>query len=166
MPEIQLILDGLNDTRRLASKLVECIELPMVIALSGTLGAGKTQLVRFAAEALGIPPEEVTSPTYVLLQMYRGNKTIYHFDFYRLQSAAEVWDLGIDEMLEQPAILFVEWAEKFPQCLPSDRLNIHLSPYEPSAGSVAEPSEATRRLATVKSSGPRSDRVVQHLKLA
>ncbi len=152
MLETAITLHGLDDTRRLATQLSRFDNLPLVIALSGTLGAGKTQLVRFAAESLGVPAEEVTSPTYVLLQMYRGQKTIYHFDFYRLESEAEVWDLGIDEVLEQPALVFVEWAEKFPQCLPADRLQLHLAPVESQDG--------TCRIAKLRSSGPKSQRVV------
>ena len=165
MPELVLTLDGLNDTQRLATKLSESDELPLVVALSGTLGAGKTQLVRFAAESLGVPAEEVTSPTYVLLQMYRGKKVIYHFDFYRLNSVAEVWDLGIDELLEQPALLFIEWAEKFPECLPADHLQVHLAPSESTSDLTSESSNTSRRIATLKSSGPRSERVIQQLKL-
>ncbi len=152
MPETAITLHGLDDTRRLATQLSRFDDLPLVIALSGTLGAGKTQLVRFAAESLGVPAEEVTSPTYVLLQMYRGQKTIYHFDFYRLESEVEVWDLGIDEVLEQPVLVFVEWAEKFPQCLPTDRLHLHLAPVESASG--------TCRIAKLKSNGPKSQRVV------
>ena len=127
----------------------------MVIALSGTLGAGKTQLVRFVAQSLGVAAEEVTSPTYVLLQRYAGRHLIYHFDFYRLESAAEVWDLGIDELLEQSALIFVEWADKFPQCLPSDRLQIRLEPID--SGSDES------RLASLIATGPRAEALLSRL---
>ncbi len=113
MRELQIQLTSLEDTRRLGEALAVSAELPLVVALRGTLGAGKTQLVRYVAQALGVAAEDVTSPTYVLLQRYNGQQLIYHFDFYRLESAAEVWDLGIDELIEQSAILFVEWAENF-----------------------------------------------------
>lgn len=157
MSELEIELTGLEGTQRLASGLASSIELPSVIALSGTLGAGKTQLVRFAAESLGVPPEEVTSPTYVLLQRYRGRRDcpIYHLDFYRLKSSAEVWDLGFDELVESPALIFVEWAEKFPECLPSDRLQVHLAPRDTPAGDS--------RTAHLKSFGLRSQRLLERL---
>jgi tRNA threonylcarbamoyladenosine biosynthesis protein TsaE len=98
----------------------------VTIALSGTLGAGKTQWVRYFGAALDIPALEVTSPTYVLLQRYSGRKTVYHFDFYRLETIAQVWDLGIDELFEQPLVVVIEWAEKFLACLPEDHLRIEL----------------------------------------
>lgn len=156
MQEFKLQLNSLADTQRLAQSLAAAVDLPMVIALSGTLGAGKTQLVRFTAESLGIAAEEVTSPTYVLLQRYQGRHLIYHFDFYRLESAAEVWDLGIDELLEQSALIFVEWAEKFPECLPADRLNIQLAPIE----SPAQQS----RFATLVATGFRSEKLLSQVR--
>jgi tRNA threonylcarbamoyladenosine biosynthesis protein TsaE len=156
MRDLQIQLQSLSETQRVAQALAAAVELPLVVALSGTLGAGKTQLVRFVAQTLGIAPEEITSPTYVLLQRYLGRQLIYHFDFYRLKSAAEVWDLGIDELLEQHALIFVEWAEKFPECLPIDRLQIQLEPIESaSAGQF--------RLASITATGPRAESVLSKL---
>ncbi len=99
----------------------------MTIALNGTLGAGKTQFVRFFAEALGAMPENVTSPTYVLHQQYVGRTRIHHFDFYRLEHEAQVWDLGFDEVVESEAIILVEWARKFARCMPDDFLEVNLA---------------------------------------
>ena len=155
MSELVLTLNSLQDTQRLATQLCAAAELPLVVALSGTLGAGKTQFVRFAAQSLGIAAEEVTSPTYVLLQRYSGRKVIYHFDFYRLNSVAEVWDLGIDELLEQPALIFIEWAEKFPECLPVDHLSLNLEP-------LSSASESSRR-AVVSATGPNSNSLIKKL---
>ncbi len=156
MQELVLTLNNLQDTQRLATQLCLAADLPLVIALSGTLGAGKTQLVRFAAQSLGIPSDEVTSPTYVLLQRYTGQKVIYHFDFYRLRSAAEVWDLGLDELLEQPALMFIEWAEKFPQCLPTDHLSLNLEPIDSNQGNA-------RRVSLV-AQGPKSNQLVENIR--
>lgn len=125
---MQFRLNDLSDTERFAFQLAQVIEQPLAIALSGTLGSGKTQLARYLCQALGVPAENVTSPTYILLQRYRGDQfAIYHFDFYRLDNAQQVWDLGFDELQEGNAILIIEWAEKFPETLPSDHLQIHLS---------------------------------------
>lgn len=129
-------LNELEDTERLAQRIARQLmnsstwqDKPgaaVTLALCGTLGAGKTQFARFLCAALGVASEQVTSPTYVLLQRYTGRATIYHFDFYRLENEAQVWDLGIDELYEQPLVILIEWADKFPQCLPDDYLEIKL----------------------------------------
>lgn len=113
-------LATLADTERLAGRLVRAVPVPMMLALCGPLGAGKTQLVRYLAKQLDAPLDAVSSPTYVLMQRYRGRIDILHLDFYRLSSAAQAWDLGLDEWLEEPALTVVEWAEKFPQVWPDN----------------------------------------------
>src|SRR5258708_2942799 len=100
-----------------------------VVALSGPLGAGKTFLARSIALGLGIADERaVTSPTFVLIQEYQGGLTICHFDLYRLPSGREFLDLGAGEYLEGQGVCLIEWADKFPHCLPEERLEIHLEP--------------------------------------
>jgi tRNA threonylcarbamoyladenosine biosynthesis protein TsaE len=128
IPSVKQVLPDLQSTRNLAWRLANKIRVPQTIALSGTLGAGKTQWTRDFCQALGVAPESITSPTYVLLQRYRGTEfEIYHFDFYRLESEQQVWDLGFDELQESPVVIVVEWADKFPQTLPQDRLGLHLN---------------------------------------
>lgn len=120
-------LHSLDDTDRLAAALAAHVQVPMSLALCGPLGAGKTQLVRSLALHLGIPAELVTSPTYVLVQRYRGRIAMIHLDFYRLKTIEEVWDLGLDEWLEQPALTVMEWADKFTQVWPDQLLQCDLS---------------------------------------
>ncbi|NNC89706.1 MAG: tRNA (adenosine(37)-N6)-threonylcarbamoyltransferase complex ATPase subunit type 1 TsaE [Akkermansiaceae bacterium] len=101
-----------------------------VVALSGPLGAGKTQLVKGVALGLGYEGE-VTSPTFTLLHEYRGGRRdLLHLDFYRIEDAAEVEALGWDELREDGAVVVVEWGEKFPGLLPakSRRLEIEILP--------------------------------------
>lgn len=125
---IELQLNNLSEARSFADHLAKSINGPIAIALNGTLGAGKTQLARFFCESLGVPPDLVTSPTYVLLQRYKGSRfEVYHFDFYRLENELQVWDLGFDEIQESQAVLLVEWADKFPECLPPNRLEVSLT---------------------------------------
>src|SRR5881227_2441718 len=91
--------------RRLADQLFP----GAVVALVGTLGAGKTHLVRAIAEGLGIADSRaVTSPTFVLIQEYAARLPIYHFDAYRLRTAAEFADLGVHEYLEGDGVCLVE----------------------------------------------------------
>lgn len=132
MPQLSVEISELSQTQSLANAVAETLlahpsDRAQVIALSGTLGAGKTQWTRFFCEAFGVSVEQVTSPTYVLLQRYIGERgVIYHFDFYRLENSAQVWDLGIDELFEQPVVILIEWGDKFTECLPDDHLAMHL----------------------------------------
>lgn len=100
--------------RRLAAALNE----GDVIALCGNLGAGKTQTTKGIVAGLeGI--EEVTSPTFTLVHEYTsGRLPVYHFDFYRMESEGEVVSLGWDEYLDEPGVMIVEWADRFPRLLP------------------------------------------------
>lgn len=86
---------------------------PAVIALSGELGAGKTTLVRAVALGLGVS-ERVTSPTFALVHRYAGvGVTLYHVDAYRLRAGDDTRDLGLDDMLADPAaVVMVEWPER------------------------------------------------------
>jgi tRNA threonylcarbamoyladenosine biosynthesis protein TsaE len=89
-----------------------------VIALVGGLGAGKTHWTKGFVAGLG-STSEVTSPTFGLVHEYRGGRLpVFHFDFYRLESAAELISLGWDEYTDSEAIIIAEWGDKFPEILP------------------------------------------------
>ena len=91
-----------------------------VVALIGGLGAGKTHVTKGIAAGLGFEGE-VTSPTFTLVHEYTGpglRLPVFHFDFYRLDAAAEAVALGWDDYLEREGVCVVEWADRFPELLP------------------------------------------------
>jgi tRNA threonylcarbamoyladenosine biosynthesis protein TsaE len=117
-----------EETRRLGTTLGSILEKPTVLLLTGDLGAGKTCLVQGIAQGLGVPAEEaVTSPSYTLMNPYRGRLDLYHFDLYRLQGADDLIDLDFEEYAGGQGVTVVEWADR---ALDMERegLVIHLCP--------------------------------------
>jgi len=98
-----------------------------MVALIGDLGSGKTLLARGIAKGLGVEDErEVSSPTFVLINEYRGRIPVHHVDLYRLRDSVETEDIGWEEFISGPGVTLVEWAEKVPDLLPEDRIEVHL----------------------------------------
>lgn len=115
-----------SETRRLGAALAQILPAGTTVALIGTLGAGKTRLVQALAAACGVPPETVLSPTFVLCQEYHGRRTLYHLDAYRLKDDDEFLQLGPEEYFESDGITLIEWADRVLDCLPPERLEIHI----------------------------------------
>jgi tRNA threonylcarbamoyladenosine biosynthesis protein TsaE len=102
------------------------LEGPLVIGLFGDLGSGKTAFVQGLARGLGVPAGTyVTSPSYTLIHEYPGRIPLAHIDLYRLETAAAIEDLGLEEFLHADSVCAVEWAERLPPGSVSDRLEIH-----------------------------------------
>ncbi len=118
-PADGIALLTLEDTLALGERLGRAAEAGGVVALCGGLGAGKTHLTKGLAVGLGADPEAVSSPTFSLVQEYRGGRLpVFHFDFYRMASPDEVLAIGWDEYLEAGGLCVVEWADLFPALLP------------------------------------------------
>lgn len=101
------------ETTRAGASLGASLQRGDVVLLYGELGAGKTAFVRGLAEGLGASPDEVSSPTFTLVQEYSGTRgTLYHVDLYRLE-AREVQDLGLEELVASDGIVAIEWAERW-----------------------------------------------------
>lgn len=102
------------DTQKAGEDLIPILSLPSLVFLGGELGAGKTVFVKGMARRLGLPPEAIQSPTFVLIREYlRGKIPLYHMDFYRLNDWEEVVSLGLEEYLEREGIVVIEWGDKF-----------------------------------------------------
>jgi len=115
-----------------------------LIALEGTLGAGKTQLIQGLARGLGITDTTVTSPTFVFIHEFRGRYPLAHVDLFRIERESDLFDLGLLEYLDSPWVVAIEWADKAGGGLPVDRLTIRL----------VQQDETTRRI-ELEASGKR-----------
>jgi len=103
------------ETAGVGCRLAARLRAGSVVLLIGPLGAGKTAFVRGLAQGLGVNPAEVSSPTFTLIQEYRGGRVmLLHVDLYRLDDPREVEDLGLEELGER-AVLAIEWGEKLPR---------------------------------------------------
>ena len=103
-----------SETEAAGESLGRSLDAGSVVLLYGDLGAGKTAFVRGMARGVGALPDEVSSPTFTLVQEYAGSSlTLYHVDLYRL-GPAEVDDLGLDDLVEGGGVVAIEWAERWP----------------------------------------------------
>ena len=116
-----------EETRALGARLGRWARAGDVVACRGALGAGKTTFVQGFAEGLGVGRDDyVRSPTFALVHAYHGRVFLYHFDFYRLSSCAEVQDIGFEEYLDAGGVVIIEWADRFPEILPLLRLEVSI----------------------------------------
>ena len=153
MSEWRYIAEQEEDTARLGAMLAEVMPADTVVALVGTLGAGKTRLVQGVVESLGVSPGIATSPTFVLINEYLdGSLPVYHFDAYRLAGEEEFLQLGPEEYFAGGGITFVEWADRVAGCLPADFLTIRIEVFGES-----------ERVFIVSAQGDNSDSIVRKL---
>ncbi len=125
-PTFTFTAENEADTARLGGALAAALANGSVVALVGTLGAGKTRLVQALAAATGIDPATVVSPTFVLIHEYAGHRPIYHFDAYRLKDDDEFLALGPEEYFDGAGLSLVEWADRVQRCLPDEYLEIRI----------------------------------------
>ncbi len=114
-----------EQTEQIARAFAADIPADTVLAFHGDLGAGKTTFIRGLARAWAIE-EPVTSPTFNLYTLYQGCRQLIHLDAYRLQSGADLDALMIDDFLNPPWCLAVEWPERIAESLPDDAWHLHL----------------------------------------
>src|SRR5579864_3410173 len=106
--------------------------------LIGNLGAGKTTLAKGIVKGLGAAAsDEVSSPTFTLIHEYGDPVKVYHVDLYRLDDEAAVRTLGLDEIFEKPAVVLIEWGERFPALMPDERIEIELEAKEEDTREIA-----------------------------
>ena len=127
MAEMRTVTHSAEETRSLGEQLASRLHPGDVVVLRGELGAGKSELTRGIARGLGVQ-ETVTSPSFTILNVYESGKyPLYQFDWYRLESEEELYELGMDEYLGGDGIAVVEWAERCPEAVPDSHLLIEIT---------------------------------------
>ena len=118
-----------EETIELGKKIGRLLKKGDIIAMQGTLAAGKTTITKGIAQALGIT-ETITSPTFCLISEYQGNMPLYHMDVYRLEGTEDFINLGTDDMLYGDGVSIIEWSEKIMDELPSSTIILKITPQD------------------------------------
>jgi tRNA threonylcarbamoyladenosine biosynthesis protein TsaE len=111
-PKLKHVTDSEGETHAFGRKLAATLTVPGVVMLRGTLGAGKTTLARGIAEGLGADPAAVHSPSFTLVNIYRGRCPIYHVDLYRVEGERDLSSIGLDDFLGVDGVTIIEWSER------------------------------------------------------
>ena len=118
-----------EETITLGEKIGRLLKKGDIIAMQGTLAAGKTTITKGIAKALGIT-ETITSPTFCLISEYQGTMPLYHMDVYRLDGTEDFINLGTDDMLYGDGVSIIEWSEKIMDELPSNTIVLKITPQD------------------------------------
>ncbi|QQY80102.1 tRNA threonylcarbamoyladenosine biosynthesis protein TsaE [Keratinibaculum paraultunense] len=122
---VRIVLKGLKETEEFGEKLGSILKPGDIISLTGDLGAGKTTLTKSIGKGLGVE-DYITSPTFTLINEYKGRINLYHFDVYRLEGSMDLYDLGFEEYIYSDGISIIEWGDKIEEVLPKERINIRI----------------------------------------
>lgn len=124
-----------EETVELGKKIGSFLKKGDIIAMQGTLAAGKTTITKGIAQALGIN-ETITSPTFCLISEYEGKMPLYHMDVYRLDGAEDFANLGTEDMLYGEGVSIIEWSEKIMKELPHKTIILKLEPHDDGARTI------------------------------
>lgn len=125
---MEIIIRNISDLPTATSELLKAIGSRKIIALQGKMGAGKTTLVGEMMRQLKMD-DEASSPTFAIANEYHSSatgQTVYHFDFYRLESSAEAYDIGIEDYWDSGNLCLMEWTENIEDILPDDTLFVSI----------------------------------------
>jgi len=125
--QFKFSVNSLTDLPAAANQISKIIKEKTIVAFYGEMGAGKTTLIKEICSSLG-SDDNVTSPTFSLMNEYKtkSGKKIFHFDFYRIQSIAEAFDMGYEDFFYSKNLCLIEWPEKIKQLLPENCLHINI----------------------------------------
>jgi tRNA threonylcarbamoyladenosine biosynthesis protein TsaE len=114
MSEIETVSHSAEETIELGRSLARRLKPPVLVLLSGELGSGKTTLSKGIISGLGAAREEdVTSPTFTLVHLFHNHTKVYHVDLYRVEQSADIESLALEDALSEPAVVLIEWPERF-----------------------------------------------------
>lgn len=120
-----ITINSLDELDKVARSVIEALGDRTVVAFDAPMGAGKTTLISRIAAQLGAE-DDVTSPTFAIVNQYEGERTIYHFDMYRIERIEEALDFGCEEYLSSGELCLVEWPEKIEALLPEDCMVVRI----------------------------------------
>ncbi len=128
----EITVNGLGDLPEAAEEILDALDGRNVVAFFGTMGAGKTTLIREICEQLG-SEDVVTSPTFALVNRYNSanGRPIFHFDFYRIEHPEEAFDMGYEEYFYSDGLCLVEWSERIEELLPDDVMKVEIEVVSP-----------------------------------
>ncbi|MBU5293003.1 tRNA (adenosine(37)-N6)-threonylcarbamoyltransferase complex ATPase subunit type 1 TsaE [Anaerosalibacter bizertensis] len=150
---MEIVLKGLEDTEKFGYRLGSLLEGGDIVCLTGDLGAGKTTLTKSIAKGLDVK-DYVTSPTFALINEYKGRVPVYHFDVYRLEGIEDVIDLGFEEYFYSKGVTIIEWGDKIEKFLPEDILTVEMN----------RGKTDNERIVSIFSNGKRSETIIEELK--
>lgn len=119
-----------SDIDNAADRILEAADGCSVIAFHGEMGAGKTTIISAIARALGVSPEEISSPSFSIINEYRSDATaelIYHFDLYRLQSIEQAAEIGVEDYFDSGALCLLEWPDIIDPLLPVATTDVYIT---------------------------------------
>lgn len=143
------IAENLQETEKLGRRLGALLSAGDMVCMNGDLGAGKTSFVKAIARGIGVT-EDVTSPTYTIINEYGGPVPVYHFDVYRIMELEEMVDIGYEEYFFGEGICLLEWAENVRELLPEKHLWIEITRVDEERRSFAFRPSGARYEALIK----------------
>lgn len=151
---MKIKLDSLENTKTFGIELGKTLKKGDVVCLNGELGAGKTTLTKFIGLGLGVD-EYITSPTFALINEYKGRVPVYHFDVYRLENIEEIDDLGFDEYFYGEGVCIIEWAERIEEFLPKEKIILD----------IEKGNDIDKRVISLTGTGNRYKEVLKEMKI-
>ncbi len=127
MKEHTIRIKGLEEYQQAAREFISQMQGARIFAFYGKMGSGKTTLIKSICEELGVE-DSINSPTFAIVNEYedRERRTIFHFDFYRIKSLEEVYNMGYEEYVYSDAICFMEWPELIEELLPEETTKVYI----------------------------------------
>lgn len=153
--KLKIRLENLDETEKFGVKFGNLLKKGDIVSLNGELGAGKTTLTKSIGLGAGVE-DYITSPTFSLINEYRGRLPVYHFDVYRLENINEIDDLGFDDYFFGEGVCIIEWAEKIEEFLPKENIILN----------IEKESDINKRTIEITGTGKRYKEILRELNIA